>query len=280
MIWLNIIKWGFKDRLRKISMPRDVKIKRNYNRKVPLILVSNDDGIHSEGLRTLARKLKAAGRVVVVAPDQERSAVSHAVTLHRPLRIRKISKDIYSVDGTPTDCINLGVNEILGEIPDLIVSGINKGFNLGDDVHYSGTVSAAVEGRILGVPSIAVSVGRLVKVKYLPAAEFCLRLAKKVLKDGLPKDVILNVNVPNITVSEIDKYTFTKQGKRNYGDIIIEKNDPKGEKYYWFGGDEAGFESIKGSDCNVVAEGKISITPIRVNLTDTTALRYLKKWKV
>lgn len=263
-----------------LSMPRNLDIVRNLSRKKPLILVSNDDGINSEGLRILARRLKVLGRVVIVAPDQERSAVSHAVTLHRPLRIKKKSRDVYAIDGTPTDCINLGVNEILRDLPDLIVSGINKGPNLGDDVHYSGTVSAAVEGGILGVPSIAVSVVGRNNLKYTPAADFCVKLAKKVLKDGLPKEVILNVNVPNVAASKIRGYVFTKQGKRNYGDIIIEKNDPRGEKYFWFGGDEAGFVNIRGSDCNVVAEEKVSITPIRVNLTDKSALRRLRNWKI
>ncbi len=246
----------------------------------PLILVSNDDGVYSEGIRTLARRLKALGRVIVVAPEVERSAASHSVTLHRPLRIRKKSADIYAVDGTPTDCINLGINEILKEMPDLIVSGINRGPNLGDDVHYSGTVSAAVEGGILGVNAIAVSVVGRGKVLFSPAASFVLRLARRVLKEGLPRGIILNVNVPNLPASKIRGYSFTKQGKRNYGDIIVEKIDPRGNKYYWIGGDEAGFDDIPGSDCNVVAEGKISITPLKVNLTDASSLKRLKGWRL
>ena len=261
-------------------MPRNHAIVRNAERKGLLILVSNDDGIQSKGIRVLAARLKSLGRVVVVAPDQERSAVSHSLTLRRPLRIKKIGKDCYSIDGTPTDCINLGVYEILREMPDLIVSGINRGLNLGDDIHYSGTVSAAVEGGILGVPSIAVSTTGNSNVQYRIAADFCVSLAEHVLKEGLPKNVILNVNVPNVERSKLKGCEFTKQGKRNYGDIIIEKIDPRGEKYYWFGGEKAGFLDIKGSDCNVVAEGKISITPIRVDLTDAKALTNLKKWKI
>ncbi len=261
-------------------MPIAQNITPAGRRKKPLILVSNDDGVYSEGIRTLARHLKKLGRVVVVAPDQQKSAASHSITLHRPLRIRKISTDVHAVDGTPTDCINLGINEIIREIPDLIVSGVNKGPNLGDDAHYSGTVSAAMEGGILGVPAIAVSVVGTGRVNFKPAAAFSVRLAKRVLKEGLPAGVILNVNVPNLAASKIRGYSFTKQGKRNYGDIIVEKIDPRGHKYYWIGGDEAGFVDIPGSDCNVVAEGKISITPIRVNLTDSPALRRLSSWKL
>jgi 5'-nucleotidase len=261
-------------------MPIDNRIPRQNHRKHPLILVSNDDGVYSDGIRTLAKQLKELGRVVVVAPDQQKSATSHSITLHRPLRVRKISTDVYSVDGTPTDCINLGINEIIKQLPDLIVSGINRGANLGDDAHYSGTVSAAVEGGILGVRAIAISVVARQRVAYKPAASFCTRLAKKVLKDGLPKGIILNVNVPNLPTSKIKGYQFTKQGKRNYGDIIVEKIDPRGQKYYWIGGDETGFVDIPDSDCNVVAEGKISITPIRVNLTDASALKRLRQWKV
>lgn len=262
-------------------MPLDHNnIRITGKRKRPLILVSNDDGVYSEGIRALAKKLKAIGQVVVVAPEHERSATSHSITLHRPLRVRNVSDDIYAVDGTPTDCINLGINEIMRELPDLIVSGINRGANLGDDVHYSGTVSAAIEGGILGVGAIAVSVVGRDRVNYKPAAEFCMKLARKVLKVGLPTGIILNVNVPNLPASKLRGYKFTKQGKRNYGDIIVEKIDPRGKKYFWIGGDETGFVDIPHSDCNVVAEGKISITPIRVNLTDAATLRKLKGWKL
>jgi len=261
-------------------MPIDPSIASPGRRQKPLILVSNDDGVHAEGIRVLAKHLKVLGRVVMVAPDQERSAASHSVTLHRPLRIRAISRDVYGVDGTPTDCINLGINEILRERPDLIVSGINKGPNLGDDVHYSGTVSAAVEGGILGINAIAVSVVGTGRVHFKPAAEFTVKLAARVLKRGLPDGIILNVNVPNVAAPKVNGYAFTKQGKRNYGDIIVEKIDPRGRKYYWIGGDEAGFVDIPGSDCNVVSEGKISITPLRVNLTDRTALKQLSSWRL
>ncbi|MDO8526052.1 MAG: 5'/3'-nucleotidase SurE [Deltaproteobacteria bacterium] len=250
------------------------------SKKVPLILVSNDDGFYSEGIKILAKRLKAIGKVIIVAPDQERSAASHSLTLHRPLRVKKVEEDVYAVDGTPTDCITLGVKEILPRTPDLIVSGINKGANLGDDVHYSGTVSAAVEGGIMGIPGIAISLMGRENLQFEPSARFAVKLAKKVLKEGLPSGIILNVNVPNVSARQIKGYQFTKQGKRNYGDIIAERIDPRGRKYYWIGGDEHGFEDIPDSDCNAILANIISITPIRVNLTDHQHLENLREWKL
>ncbi len=261
-------------------MPIDKNLVHLPRQKRSLILISNDDGVYSEGLRVLARRLKQIGRVVIVAPDQERSAASHALTLHRPLRVKKISQDVYAVDGTPTDCINLGINEILKQRPDIIISGINHGGNLGDDIHYSGTVSAALEGGIMGVPSIAISVVARERFRFEAAAEFAVKLVKKLLGDELPCGIILNVNVPNLPASQIKGYKITSQGKRNYGNIIVEKMDPRGKKYYWIGGDEAGFEDIPETDCNAVAEGKISITPLRVNMTDRPSLNSLKRWKL
>ncbi|HCY19768.1 MAG TPA: 5'/3'-nucleotidase SurE, partial [Deltaproteobacteria bacterium] len=161
-----------------------------------MILVSNDDGIHSEGIKALARALKRVGDVFVVAPDRERSAASHSLTLHRPLRVEKIGINSYAVDGTPTDCINIAVNGILKKRPDLVVSGINKGGNLGDDVTYSGTVSAAMEGTLLGIPSFAISLVSRENFYFNIAAKFAARLARHILKKGLPKDTLLNVNVP------------------------------------------------------------------------------------
>ncbi len=248
--------------------------------KKPLILVSNDDGVQAKGLKILARALKGLGRVVVVAPDQQRSACSHSITLHLPLRINRIVKDVYSVSGTPTDCIMLAVNEILDETPDLIVSGINHGPNLGDDVHYSGTVSAAYEGGLMGIPSIAVSLLYKSGKHFKSAAEFAKRVTQKVLKEGLPRGIILNVNVPDLPAKGITGYKFTKQGKRNYGDIIVEKVDPKGRKYYWIGGDENGFENIADSDCNAIRKNYISITPLRVDITDKPTLKKLSNWNL
>lgn len=251
------------------------------SKKKPLILVSNDDGFFSFGIKTLEKRLRPLGKVMTVAPDQERSAASHSLTLHRPLRVKKIKPDLYAVDGTPTDCITVGVKEILPRIPDIIVSGINNSANLGDDVHYSGTVSAAVEGGIMGIPSIAISLMATEGLGHFETAgRFAAKLVKKVLKEGLPPGVILNVNVPNLPMKQIKGYKFTKQGKRNYGDIIAERLDPRGRKYYWIGGDQFAFEDIPGSDCNAVLENYISITPIRVNLTDHGFLETIQSWKL
>ncbi len=247
-----------------------------------LILVSNDDGIYSDGIKILAESLKKIARVVVVAPDREKSAASHSLTLHRPLRVQQIRKNYYAVTGTPTDCITLGVYEILKKKkPDLIVSGINRGGNLGDDVHYSGTVSAALEGAIMGIPSIAISlVVRDERPHWHPAARFATKLASWVVQEGLPRGVILNVNVPNLPQKKIKGYAFCKLGKRNYGDIIVEKLDPRGHKYYWIGGDETGYNNIPGSDCNSILDRKISITPLKVDVTDFPILDQIRHWKL
>lgn len=248
--------------------------------KRPLILVTNDDGVYAKGIVTLSEHLRKIGDVMVVAPDQQRSAASHSITLHRPLRVKKTDKDVYAVDGTPTDCIMIALNEIMKKRPDIIVSGINDGANLGDDVHYSGTVSAAFEGGVLGIPSIAISLVSNGHENFAFAADFARKLVLKVLTEGLPKGIILNVNVPDLTPSKIKGCTIVSQGKRNYGNLIVEKVDPRGKKYYWIGGDETGFEDIAESDCNAIRDGKISITPLRVNLTDPTTLELLKSWKL
>lgn len=246
-----------------------------------LILLSNDDGVYSDGIQILANKFKKFGRIIVVAPDREQSASSHSLTLHRPLRISKLKKNTYAVSGTPTDCITLGVYEILKKKPDLIVSGINRGGNLGDDVHYSGTVSAAMEGAMMGVPAIAVSlVTRDENPRFNVAANFTNKLVQKVLKKGLPQGVVLNVNVPNVPREKLKGYAYTTLGKRNYGDIIVEKIDPRGKSYYWIGGDEAGFEDIEGSDCNAILDRKISITPLTVRITHHPFLEKIRDWKI
>lgn len=249
--------------------------------KKPLILVCNDDGFYSFGIKSLEKALRPLGEVVTVAPDSERSAASHSLTLHRPVRVKKIKENLYAIDGTPTDCITIAVKELLPRAPDLIVSGINKGANLGDDVHYSGTVSAALEGGIMEIPSIAVSLMTHEEQGHFnTAAKFAAKVARLVLKKGLPPGVILNVNVPDKPASKIRGYAFTTQGKRDYGDLIEERIDPRGRAYYWIGGNQFGFEDVPGSDCNAILENKISITPIRVNLTDHTFFETLKQWKL
>ena len=244
-----------------------------------VILVSNDDGVRSEGITALADALKELGTVYVVAPDRERSAASHSLSLTHPLRVEKLSPRVYSVDGTPTDCVNLGVNGILrGKKVDLLVSGINKGANLGDDITYSGTVSAAMEGTLLGVPSIAVSLVTRSRFRFDTAAGVALDVARKALKRGLPDDTLLNVNVPNAPRKEINGVRVTRMGKRVYGDMIVEKRDPRGRKYYWIGGDNINSEDVPGSDLEAIEDGFISITPIHLDLTNFAALRVLRKW--
>jgi 5'-nucleotidase len=243
----------------------------------PLILVSNDDGIHSDGLSALAAALAPHGRVVVVAPDREQSAVSHALTLHRPLRIDQVGTDRYTVDGTPTDCVNLAINGILRERPALVVSGINKGANLGDDVTYSGTVSAAMEGTLLGVPSVAVSqIGRG-PYDFTTAATFAGELIERILRDGMPPDTLLNVNVPAFAAGEAPGgVALTRMGKRRYGDAIVEKVDPRGRKYYWIGGEELSFIDDEGTDFAAVSRGAISVTPIHLDLTNYASFDALR----
>ena len=240
-----------------------------------LILVSNDDGIHSEGLEALAGALEDVGEVWVVGPDRERSAASHSLTLHRPLRVTQLAARRYAVDGTPTDCVNLAIHGILPRRPRLVMAGINKGANLGEDTTYSGTVSAAMEGTLLGVRSVAVSrMGREV-FEFGDAARFARVLAQHVLANGLPRDTLLNVNVPDRPVGAVTEFTFTRQGRRRYGNAIVEKADPRGRKYYWIGSDELEFEAADGTDFAAVARGVISITPIHLDLTNYASFEEL-----
>jgi 5'-nucleotidase len=242
-----------------------------------IILVSNDDGIHSEGLHALEAALQTVGEVYTVAPDREQSAVSHALTLHRPLRIEEIAPRRFAVDGTPTDCVNLAVKGFLPIRPNLVVSGINKGANLGDDITYSGTVSAAIEGSLLGIPAIAISVVSWEKpFHFAPAAAFAAMLATEVIKQGMPTETLLNVNVPNLPRQELKGYRLTHQGKRHYAETIETRIDPRGRKYYWIGGDDLGFDDDEGTDCVAVHEGFISVTPLHVDLTNYRALHEMR----
>ncbi|MCC6848289.1 MAG: 5'/3'-nucleotidase SurE [Deltaproteobacteria bacterium] len=232
-----------------------------------VILVCNDDGIRSDGIQALARAVAPLGEVYVVAPDREQSAAGHSLTLHRPLRVEEIAPRQIAIDGTPTDCVNLAVSGILPARPGLVVSGINKGANLGDDLTYSGTVSAAMEGTLLGIPSVAISLVGRTHFDFGPAAEFAARLVAKVLERGLPPDTLLNVNVPDRARCEMTGCRITRQGKRRFGEALVEKTDPRGKKYYWIGGDELGFVHAPGTDYAAILEGAVSITPIHLDLT-------------
>ena len=198
------------------------------------ILLTNDDGVHAPGLQILFSKVQKLGSPVIIAPDRDNSAASHSLTMNRPLRVRELEKDIYSIDGTPTDCVTIGVGKILAKKPDLLISGINPGANLGDDVSYSGTVSAAIEATMLGIPSIAMSLALSddAPLHYEAAAEFGVKLAALILERGLPRDTLLNVNVPNTTSDKISGVAFTRRGRRLYEDAIKETFDPWGYAYW------------------------------------------------
>ncbi|MDI1471341.1 5'/3'-nucleotidase SurE [Thermodesulfovibrio sp. 1176] len=241
-----------------------------------LILVTNDDGFFSKGIQTLAEILQELGEVYIVAPDRDRSAVSHALTMHRPLRVDLIKEKCFSVNGTPTDCVVVGVKKLLPREPDLLVSGINKGANLGEDVTYSGTVSAAIEGTILGVPSFAISLVGERPFRYETASYFALRIAKFILEKKLPTDTLLNVNVPNKALQEINGIKVTKQGKRSYENSIHEIYSPWGEKQYWIGGGIVSWQKMDGTDIQAIMENYVSVTPLHIDLTNYQALDYLR----
>ncbi len=244
-----------------------------------LILATNDDGVYSPGLKILANALKHLGDVWVVAPDRERSAVSHSLTLHRPLLVEEVMERVYSVNGTPTDCVNVAVHGILPERPGLVVSGINKGGNLGDDVTYSGTVSAALEAAIMGIPAIAVSMAAREDFLFQTGADYAARLAGQVIRDGLKKDTLLNVNVPNIGPDKIKGVKITRQGRRVYGGSVLSRIDPRGKKYFWIGGDTDNWVKDPLADHEAVKAGYISVTPLTLDLTDHGYLDKIKGWE-
>lgn len=241
---------------------------------MPRILVTNDDGIHSQGIIALAEALESIGEVTVVAPAHEMSAASHSLTLVRPLRIEKIDDRHYSVDGTPTDCVTLAMNHIVKDSPpDLVVSGINKGGNLGDDVSYSGTVAGALEASIYGLSGIAVSLVQRTNFDFGPAAEFATELAKLVLSDSLPRGTLLNVNVPP---GPVRGARITRQGTKIIKPTIIEGTDPRQRKYYWIGEESLTWNEEEGTDYEALRLGLVSITPLRIDQTDYRVMDEIK----
>jgi 5'-nucleotidase len=239
---------------------------------MPRILVTNDDGVYSEGVKLLAEALAEVGEVVVVAPDREQSATGHSLTLHRPLRLRKLEEARYAVDGTPTDCVNLAVLHLLKDNPpDFIASGINFGSNLGDDVTYSGTVSATFEGTLLGIPSVAFSQAVGEHFSFAPAARFARRLFAHLVDSDVPRDLLLNVNFP---LGEIKGARFTRLGHRQYQQAVVEKRDPRGRTYFWIAGTPV-WEEAEGTDYHAVSRGLVSITPLHLDLTDYRGLESL-----
>jgi 5'-nucleotidase len=242
---------------------------------MPRILVTNDDGVHAEGIRLLAEAVAPYGEITVVAPIQEASAIGHALTLRRPLRIETISDRVFAIDGTPTDCVNIAITHILREKPDLIVSGINKGWNLGDDVTYSGTVSGALEGALLGIPSIAFSAQRLKDAAdYEPAAKAASMITAAVLERGMPKFTLLNVNTP---WGPNKGFRVTVQAKRNHITVVDERVDPRHRAYYWIEEGENTWEPHDRSDYQAVRDGYVSITPLQPDMTAHDALRYVEE---
>jgi 5'-nucleotidase len=241
---------------------------------MPVVVLTNDDGVHAPGLAALEKALAELGDVYVVAPEREQSACGHALTLHRPLRALPMGERRFSVNGTPSECVNMAVLGFLHETPVLIVSGINHGANLGDDVTYSGTVSAAMEGTILGVPSIAVS---LVDGGDFEVAGRVARLiAMRVLVGGLPGNTLLNVNVPSQPPRGI---RMTRLGHRVYKEKIVEQADPRGRSHYWIGGGEARWDDLDGTDMGAVHDGYVSLTPLHLDLTNHRALVQLADWQ-
>jgi 5'-nucleotidase len=235
------------------------------------ILVTNDDGHSSPGIHALAHALASLGEVTIVAPETEASAVGHALTLRRPLRLEKIDTRVYSVDGTPTDCINIAIDEVLEGKPDLVVSGINKGLNIGDDVTYSGTVAGALEGALLGYPAIAVSLQFTHgKWDFGPAARVAAALAKGILKKPLPARTFLNINVPNGPIRGV---RTTVQAKRNHITKVAQRLDPRKKPYFWIEEAEDDWEPLEQSDHRAIQEGWVSVTPLQPDLTDHAALK-------
>ncbi|MFP3984375.1 MAG: 5'/3'-nucleotidase SurE [Desulfurivibrionaceae bacterium] len=243
----------------------------------PLILLTNDDGIEAPGLASLAESLAAIGSVAVIAPDRDNSAASHSLTMRRPLRVTEKGSRRYAINGTPTDCITIGIGKILSSKPDLVVSGINPGPNLGDDVRYSGTVSAAFEGTMLGVPSLAISLAGEEPYLYETAAGIAATLSENILRKGLPRDTLLNINVPNRPYDDISEIRFTRQGRRVYDGAIQETLDPWGRKHYWIGGGVAVWQEGSNTDAQAIMADAVSITPLHLDLTNHAALENLRQ---
>ena len=242
-------------------------------------LISNDDGITARGIQVLSRRMSELGKVTIVAPDQDRSGASNSLTLDSPVRIKEIDKRTFRVTGTPTDCVHIALTGLLERDPDMVVSGINAGANLGDDVIYSGTVAAAMEGRFLGFPAIAVSLVYNDKPRYFEtAAEAIALLVQRLRQDPLPADTILNINVPDLAWSEIAGFEVTRLGHRHRAEPTIRELDPRGRPMYWIGPAGAEQDAGPGTDFDAIRRGYVSITPIHVDLTRYQALDQVAGW--
>jgi 5'-nucleotidase len=242
-------------------------------------LISNDDGITARGIQVLSRRMSELGKVTIVAPDQDRSGASNSLTLDSPVRISEIDERTFRVTGTPTDCVHIALTGLLDRDPDMVVSGINAGANLGDDVIYSGTVAAAMEGRFLGFPAIAVSLVFNDKPRYFEtAAEVIALLVQRLRQDPLPADTILNINVPDLAWSEIGGFEVTRLGHRHRAEPTIRELDPRGRPMYWIGPAGAEQDAGPGTDFDAIRRGYVSVTPIHVDLTRYQALDQVAGW--
>ena len=246
-------------------------------------LLSNDDGIYAEGLYQLAASLSSLGKVTIVAPDSERSATGHAITMLYPLRVKEVklpSLDVksYAVDGTPADCVKLGIDLLLSEKPDFVFTGINRGANLGTDVLYSGTVSAAIEGCIMGVPSAAFSLVHGKKMDYICAGQVAAEVVKLISDKGLTPNTLVNVNIPNIYSEQVKGMKVTRLGKRRYTKNYEKREDPRGGTYYWLAGEIIDEDMDDDIDMEATNNNYVSITPLQYDLTDNTMLETFKMW--
>ena len=242
------------------------------------LLLSNDDGINASGLSILAESLSRLGKITVVAPNRNRSASSNSLTLERPIRAQEVSKNWYSVDGTPTDCVHLAITGLIDDEPNIVVSGINAGANLGDDVIYSGTVAAAMEGRFLGLPSVAISVTSFNPNHLIAAAEVSFELISKLTESELPNDVIININIPDLSKQDLKGVKVTRLGNRHKAEPVIKSEDPRGKPIYWVGAAGPEQDAGPGTDFYAVNNGYVSVSPMHVDLTHHSAMSSLEKW--
>jgi 5'-nucleotidase len=238
------------------------------------ILITNDDGIHSPGLSALKEALAPLGRVITVAPDRDNSAISHALTMNRPLRLSELGPDSYCLDGTPTDCVAISLNKVLKHLPDLLVSGINSGPNIGDDISYSGTVSAAIEGTMYSVPSLAVSLAGEPPFSYDVAKEIIRELSSRTMAYGLPANTLMNVNIPGGT--DIGGLRVTRQGRRLWKQAVQEIVDPRGRTHYWIGGGTVMLDAGRDTDVHALGDGFVSVTPIHLDATNHEGISYFR----
>ncbi len=253
-------------------------------RRIPNVLICNDDGIDAPGIYALAKEIKKIANVTVIAPDKQQSAVGHAITMNFPLRVVRFNKNGsffgYAVEGTPADAVKLGVRSLLKRKPDLLISGINHGSNTAISVIYSGTVSAATEGTILGIPSIAISLTTYDTPDFRYAAQFARKISMLVLKKGLPPGTLLNVNVPAAPRKNIHGVLVTKQGKSNWNDAFEVRRDPSKKEYYWLTGDLEVLDNEIEADQVAIMNNYVSVTPIQYDLTDYTMKKKMKSWKI